>query len=119
MIIESDLFPSELIEVFQTSKGGVYQSDKESCLYLFFSGKTSKLSFQSLNELKKHIYQVDLVHMCTLIEHADIEIILLKDYCFVLSGIEIIYLKEILQGTFSMFRLNNIITDCLNRLVVS
>ncbi|MES3019758.1 MAG: hypothetical protein V4721_18360 [Bacteroidota bacterium] len=110
---------AKLIEVFITSKGGVYQSDAEKCLYLDFSGKTTKLSFQSLNDLKKIIDKVDLGHMCTLIEHADIEIILLKDNCFVLSGIEIIYLKEILQGAFTMFRLNHIITDCLDRLIVS
>ncbi len=110
---------SELIEVFITSKGGIYQSDTENCLYLNFSGKTSRLSFSSLNDLKKIIDKVDLGHMCTLIEHADIEIILLKDNCFVLSGIEIIYLKEILAGAFTMFRLNHIITDCLDRLIVS
>ena len=109
---------AELIEVFVTSKGGIYQSDKENCLYLDFSGKVSKLDFKSLNDLKKVIDKVDLGHMCTLIEHADIEIILLKDHCFVLSGIEIIYMKEILQGAFTMFRLNNIITDCLDRLVI-
>ncbi len=109
----------ELIEVYTTSKGAIYQSDAENCLYLTFSGKTSKLSFSSLNDLKKTIDKVDLGHMCTLIEHADIEIILLKDNCFVLSGIEVIYLKEILQGAFTMFSLNHIITDCLDRLVVS
>ena len=110
---------TDLIEVYVTSKGGIYQSDKENCLYLDFSGKVSKLNFQSLNDLKKVIDKVDLGHMCTLIAHADIEIILLKDHCFVLSGIEIIYLKEILQGAFTMFRLNHIITDCLDRLVIS
>lgn len=110
---------TELIEVYLTSRGGIYQSDKENSLYLNFSGKVSKLSFQSLNDLKKIIDKVDLGHMCTLIEHADIEIILLKDHCFVLSGIEIIYLKEILQGAFIMFSLNHILTDCLDRLVIS
>ena len=119
-MLAQDPFSSvELIEVFITSKGGIYQSDKENCLYLSFSGKTSRLNFQSLNDLKKIIDKVDLGHMCTLIEHADIEIILLKDNCFVLSGIEIIYLKEILHGAFTMFSLNHIITDCLDRLVIS
>ncbi len=108
----------ELMEVFITSKGGIYQSDRQNCLYLDFSGKTFKLSFQSLNDLKKIIDKVDLGHMCTLIEHADIEIILLKDNCFVLSGLQIVYLKEILHGAFTMFRLNHMIKDCLDRLVV-
>jgi hypothetical protein len=109
----------ELLEVFVTAKGGIYQSDMQNCLYLDFSGKTSKLSYQSLNDLKKIIDKVDLGHMCTLIEHADIEIILLKDNCFVLSGLQIVYLKEILHGAFTMFRLNHMIKDCLDRLVVS
>ncbi|MEJ7780874.1 MAG: hypothetical protein WKF68_14935 [Daejeonella sp.] len=110
--------PAELIEVFITLKGGIYQCDKENCLYLHFSGKTFKLSIQSLNDLKKIIDKVDLGHMCTLIEHADIEIILLKDNCFVLSGLQVVYLKEILHGAFTMFRLNHMIKDCLDRLVV-
>ena len=118
-MIETRHSLNDLIEVFTTPKGGVYQSDEENCLYLEFSGKTSKMSFQSLNDLKKIIDKVDLGHMCTLIEHADIEIILLKENCFVLSGIQVIYLKEILQGAFTMFSLNHIITDCLDRLVVS
>jgi len=108
----------ELIEVFTTIKGGVYQCDKENSLYLDFSGQVHKLNFQSLNELKKVIDKVDLGHMCTLIEHADIEIILIRESCLVLSGLELVYLKEILQGTFAMFRLNNMLQDCLNRLVV-
>ncbi|HEY1009178.1 hypothetical protein [Daejeonella sp. JGW-45] len=116
---EQHIITADLIEVFITSRGGIYQSDVENCLYLNFSGKTSRLSFSSLNDLKKIIDKVDLGHMCTLIEHADIEIILIKDNCFVLSGLEIIYLKEILDGAFAMFGLNHIITDCLDRLVMS
>lgn len=109
---------SKLIEVFVTAKGGVYQSDAQNCLFLNFAGKVTKLNFSELNDLKKIVDKFDLGHMCTLIEHADIEIILLKDNCFVLSGIQAMYLKEILQGTFTMFRLNNMITDCLERLII-
>ncbi len=119
MIRELYSVSDEMIEVYVTDKGGIFQSDRESCVYLYFSGKSYKFSIQSLNDLKKIIDQVDLGQMCTLIEHADIEIILLKDHCLVLSGIEIVYLKEILQGTFTMFRLNSLVTDCLNRLVIS
>jgi hypothetical protein len=110
---------SDLIEVFITGKGGVYQSDKENCLYLDFAGRTSRMSIQSLTDLKKIIDKVDICHMCTLIEHADIEIILLKDHCFVLSGLQVLDLKELLQGAFTMFRLNHILKDCLDRLVIS
>ncbi len=119
MLKKAETAEFELVEVFVTDKGGVYQCDRENCLYLDFSGKVSKLKFQSLNDLKKIIDQVDLCHMCTLIEHADIEIILLKDHLFVLSGLQVIDLKEILQGAFTMFKLNNILKDCLHRLVIS
>lgn len=105
----------QLIEVFVTAKGAIYQSDEQNCLFLEFSGKTSQLSFTELNDLKKIVDAFDVAHMCTLIEHADIEIILLKDHCFILSGIQVIYLKEILNGAFTMFRLNHMVKDCLER----
>lgn len=110
---------AELLEVFKTNTGTVYQSDKQNCLFLNFTNKQYKLSYQSLKELKKIIDNIDLEHLCTHTLHADIEIFLLKEHCFILTGMQVIALKEILQGTFAMFRLNHIIKDCLDRLVVS
>lgn len=115
----TDAMSSNLIEVYSTAKGGIYQSDEANCLFLDFCGKNSRLSFTELNDLKKIVDAFDVAHMCTLIEHADIEIILLKDHCFVLSGIQVIYLKEILSGAFTMFRLNHMVKDCLERCVAS
>ena len=108
--------PAGLIEVYRTEKGGVYQCDSRKCLFLDFGGQVHQMNFQAFNELKKIIDQVDLGHMCTLIEHADIEIILLREHCLVLSGIQIVHLKEIIQGSFTMFLLNHILEDCLHRL---
>ncbi len=110
---------AELLEVFTTKAGTIYQSDRQNCLFLDFAGKQYKLSYQSLNDLKKIIDNIDLEHLCTHTLHADIEIFFIKEHCFILTGLEVIALKEILQGAFAMFRLNHIIKDCLDRLVVS
>ena len=109
---------TELLEVFKTNAGTVYQSDKQNCLFLNFAGKFYKLSYQSIKDLKKTIDNIDLEYICTHTQHADIEIFFLKEHCFILTGIQVVALKEILQGTFAMFRLNHIVKDCLHRLVI-
>ncbi len=107
---------AELLEVFTTKAGTVYQSDRQNCLFLEFADQQYKLSFRSFSDLKKIIDNMDLEHMCTHTLHADIEIFFLKEHCFILSGLQVIGLKELLQGAFVMFRLNHIIKDCLHRL---
>lgn len=109
---------ADLLEVFNTNAGTIYQSDRENCLYLDFACKQYKLSFQTLNDLKKTIDKIDLEHLCTHMLHADIEIFFIKEHCFLLTGLQVIALKELLQGTFAMFQLNHIIKDCLDRLIV-
>lgn len=109
----------KLIEVFSNKTGSVFQSDKENCIYLHFSGKTAKYKFACLQRLKKVIDNVDLIRM-TDVDHPGIEIIFLcgAEDCFVLDIKEIIDLKELLNGTFAMFQLNNIIKDRLHRIII-
>ncbi len=109
----------KLIEVYSTPNGSVFQSDAENCVYLKFSGKTTKYKFACLQRLKKVIDHVDLERM-TDVDHPGIEIIFLcgAEDCFVLDIKEIINLKELLNGTFAMFQLNTIIKDRLQRIVL-
>src|SRR5690606_28297177 len=110
---------ANFIEVFSTNYGSVFQSDAENCVYLKFSGKIAKYKFACLQRLKKVIDHVDLERM-TDVDHPGIEIIFLcgAEDCFVLDIKEIINLKELLNGTFAMFQLNNIIKDRLQRIIV-
>ncbi len=107
-----------LIEVFSTIHGTVYQSDRESCVYLEFAGRKARYKFACLQRLKKAINGISLEKM-TDVNHPGIEIIFLcgAEECFVLDITEILNLRELLEGTFAMFELNSILKDRLNRLI--
>jgi hypothetical protein len=107
-------------EVFNTSKGAVYQSDSEGCWYVDFAGKLAKFDYRNLLKLQKAVYRIDIETLLLSSDKApDLEIIFICacDHCYVLSLIEIIALKELLQGTFVMLELNHIIYDRLHRIV--
>lgn len=108
---------THLSEVFSTIHGCVSQCDYKRRLVLSFGGGDLTLSFQELSDLKKRLDLFDIEDMLLNPRHPDIEIILLKDNCLILSTLQIIVLKELLQGAFVMFRLNHMISDCLHRLV--
>ena len=107
-------------EVYSTSKGAIYQSDTENCWYIDFASKLARFDYRNLLKLKKAVYQIDIDAL--LLDNTktpDLEIIFICacDHCYVLSLIQIIELKELLQGSFVMLELNHIIFDRLNRIV--
>jgi len=107
-------------EVFSTVKGAVYQSDSEGCWYVDFAGKLARFDYRNLLKLQKAVYKIDIEQLLLKSDQApDLEILFICacDHCYVLSLIEIIALKELLQGTFVMLELNHIIFDRLHRLV--
>jgi hypothetical protein len=106
-------------EVFSTTKGAIYQCDEERCWYVDFGGKLAKFDYRCLLKLKKAVYHVDIEdRLLNSSKDPDVEIIFICacDHCYVLSLLQIIALKELLEGTFVMFQLNNIIQDTLYRL---
>lgn len=111
---------SDLHEVYRTEAGSVYQSDLEKCLYLNFSRKQAKFKYSCLLRLKKAIEAVDVDRMLTHPEASDVEIISICacEHCYVLTALDILALRDLLQGAFVMFQLNHIIKDCLHRIVV-
>lgn len=115
--------PSKAIqftEVFSTANGAIYQSDSEACWYIDFAGKLARFDYRNLLKLKKAVYQIDIEELLlNSTKSADLEIIFICacDHCYVLSLVQIIKLKEILQGTFAMLELNHIIYDRLHRLI--
>jgi hypothetical protein len=107
-------------EVFSTKNGAIYQSDSEGCWYVDFDGKLARFDYRNLLKLKKAVYQIDIEGLLlNSTKSADLEIIFICacDHCYVLSLIQIIKLKEILQGTFTMLELNHIIFDRLHRII--
>ena len=118
--VQISLPTAQFDEVFSTTKGAIYQSDSESCWYIDFAGKLARFDYRNLLKLQKAVYQIDIEHLLLKSDKApDLEILFICacDHCYVLSLIEIIALKELLQGAFVMLELNHIIFDRLHRLV--
>lgn len=111
---------TQLEEVFSTSAGTVYQSDAERCLYIDFAGKRTRLNILCLVRLKNAVEKVDIEKMLLDTAAPDLEIISICacEHCFVLNATGVLALRDLLQGTFVMFKLNHIIRDCLYRLPV-
>lgn len=107
-------------EVFSTQDGAVYQSDREGCWYIDFAGKLIRFDYRSLLTLKKSIYRVDIEEL--LLDSSkkpEIEMVFICacNHCYFLSLLQIISLKQLLEGTFAMLELNQIIHDRLYRTV--
>jgi hypothetical protein len=107
-------------EVFGTNSGAVYQCDAERCWYVNFANKMAKFDYRCLLKLKKAVYHIDIeAKLLDSSKDPDVEIIFICacDHTYILTLLQIIALKEILEGTFVMLQLNNIIQDCLYRTV--
>lgn len=111
---------AKFAEVFSTKSGALYQSDSEKCWYIDFAGKLARFDYRNLLKLKKAVYQIDIeAKLLASDNSADVEIIFICacDHSYVITLLELIQLKELLQGTFVMLKLNHIIQDRLYRLV--
>jgi hypothetical protein len=108
-------------DVFGTHNGAVYQCDTERCWYVDFAGKLAKFDYRCLLKLKKAVYNVDIeAKLLDSSKDPDVEIIFICacDHTYILTLLQIIALKEILEGTFVMLQLNNIIQDRLYRVAL-
>ena len=111
----------EFVEVFKTNRGAVFQSDAENCWYIDFAGKLARFDYRSIMKLRKAIYAIDIeAILLTSDLSPDVEIVFICacDHCYVLTLLEIIDFKHLLEGTFVMLELNRIIHDRVYRLSV-
>jgi hypothetical protein len=107
-------------KVYGNNSGTIYQSDEEKCWFIDFAGKVAKFDYRNILKLKKAIYKIDIeALLLSNAKAADLEIIFICacDHCYVLSLLEIIAMKDLLQGTFVMLELNHIIEDRLSRVI--
>ncbi len=107
-------------EVFATTHGAIFQSDSEKCWYIDFAGKLARFDYKNLIKLKKAVYNIDIeAKLLNSTKSADIEIIFICacDHAYVLSILQLIEFKGLLQGCFTMLELNHIIYDRLHRIV--
>ncbi|WP_237088309.1 hypothetical protein [Nubsella zeaxanthinifaciens] len=105
-------------EVYATDNGVVFQCDLEKCWYIDFAGKLARFDYRNFLKLKKAVYQINIEEkLLSSDQTADVEIIFICacDHAYVLSLLQLIQLKELLQGAFTMLELNHIIYDRLHR----
>lgn len=111
----------DFVEVFRTKAGAIFQCDAENCWYIDFAGKLARFDYRNILKLKKAVYHIDIEDLLlNNTKSPDVEILFICacDHCYVLSLMQIIELKELLQGTFVMLELNHIIQDRLHRIVI-
>lgn len=120
MQVEVKELDLSVTEVFSTMAGGIYQCDEERCWYVNFASKLARFDYRCLMKLRKAVYHVDIEALLLNTDKApDVEIIFICacDHCYVLTLLQIIELKEILEGTFVMLELNHIIHQKLHQAV--
>ncbi|PST82632.1 hypothetical protein C7T94_08180 [Pedobacter yulinensis] len=110
---------NQLINVFTDASGAVYQSDKLNCLYLDFGGKFARFNCNALLKFKQAVERIDVEDMLLSSDRSDYELVTFNgcEHIYLLNAVEVISLRSLLQGAFTMFRLNHLINDCLYRLV--
>ena len=107
----------ELIEIFRTQNGVVYQCNKKNQICLEYSGISSFFKIAHFLDLTKKVNQIDLLKMAhSSSRHSDI-VILMPHYterCFVLTLTDTLNFRELLNGAKFMLQLNSVVSQCLS-----
>lgn len=109
-----------ITEVFKTQHGVVFQDDAAKQWVIDFAGKQASFDYRCLLKLRDRIYNINIEDKLFNPKSSDFEIIFICacDHTYVLNLVQIIALKELLQGTFVMLELNHIIHNALYRVAV-
>ncbi|MFN6943417.1 MAG: hypothetical protein ACK4ND_00610 [Cytophagaceae bacterium] len=106
----------EIVELFSTANGIVYQSNKSNRLVVEFNGDSTSFTIPCFFCLKKMVDSIDLEAMVSdPSPSADFEIIAPcgSDRCYVLSVQGVLDFRELLAGARAMLELNSIIYERL------
>lgn len=117
--MQTAILDNVLTEVFTTAHGAVYQNDAERRWLVDFAGKSASFDYRCLLKLRTAIYRIDIEErLLDSTNQPDVEIIFICacDHSYVLTLMQVIALRELLEGTFVMLELNQIIYDKLHRI---
>ncbi len=109
---------SQLIEVFSTEHGTVYQCNRNNNFVVEFAGNCSAFKTGNFLDFTRRVNAINLSEMAkNTSRHADIVILMLHytERCFVLTMKDVIRLKELLCGAKAMIELNSIVNECLRQ----
>ncbi|MFY0688047.1 MAG: hypothetical protein JXQ90_12830 [Cyclobacteriaceae bacterium] len=102
--------PEAISEVYATSQSGIWLCDATEKFTLRFHDQELELKFCDLISFKRKLDQIDLVALLES-DQADIEIIYLPkvDKLFALGLREILEMRDLMAGAFTMLELNSLI----------
>lgn len=103
---------TQLIEVFKTEAGAVYQCEATNNFILEFGDRFTAFKPTNFIDFSKRIFAIDLEEMAfNTARHADLAIIMPPycDTCFLLTISEILKLQRILGGAKTILHLNSIL----------
>lgn len=107
---------SQLIEIYRTECGAVYQCNKNNFFILEFGGRVSTFKTSNFLDFIRLVKNINLTEMArNMSRHADIAILMphYTERCFVLTMNDAICLKELLGAAKTMIHLNSMVNECL------
>nr|WP_262914547.1 hypothetical protein [Pontibacter vulgaris] len=110
---------TELVEIFATNAGAVYQCDRKNRLMVKFAGSLIILKVDAFLRLNKALESIDLASMATRTDRAaDLEVISVFgcDRCYVLTLPELYAFQDLLAGARFALELNSMLHECLSAL---
>ncbi|MCC9138179.1 hypothetical protein ACFSKU_00385 [Pontibacter silvestris] len=108
---------TELLEIYATNAGAVYQCDHRNRVLVHFAGEIAVLKVDAFLRLKHAIDSIDLEAMAANTERSsDFEIVTVCgcERCYVLTLMELYALRELLAGARFSMELNSMLYQCLH-----
>tara|TARA_B100001109_G_C18620609_1_gene361326 strand:+ start:248 stop:583 length:336 start_codon:yes stop_codon:yes gene_type:complete len=102
--------------VFETQSTSVSQCDRSEKFFLHFLAQSIEFKLCELIGLKRKIDQIDLAALVSS-QGPDLEVLYLSNQhpILILSIYEILELRDVLSGTFTMLELNSLIYRTVHR----
>lgn len=110
-----------LIEIFRTTQGAVYQCNCRNCYWIEFAGSSSPFTLPDFKLLKKQLEAINVSEMAqNTARTADVVILMphRSERCFVLTLTEVLHFRELLQGAKAMIELNSLLYESLHAMAI-
>lgn len=107
---------ANLVEVYKTPYGAVYQCSNQNCYWLEFAGNTTAFKVGDFLSFRKTVKAIDISQMIIdSSRNADFVILMppRTQRCFLLDINDLLHLREILDGAKFMIELNSVVKECL------
>jgi hypothetical protein len=109
--------PHQLIEIFRTAYGAVYQCNRQNAFMVEFAGGISSFKVHDFLALKQQLEAIDVQEMAQNTSRVADVVILMpprSERCFVLTLADVLHFRELMQGAKAMLRLNSLVYECFH-----